>query len=183
MFADDLSHVGLELIGFDDQSWRYIQVERYWLPRSGRVTAGVDALGLLMAHPRYQLNYQGQHRDGDPLMHGPYQFDHLSIDSYELVDEQTATEMITAFRDDDSDEDEDENPEPGEAGALGDDVQADIDFRVLRQIRKMPIHYRLRPQPDEAIAGPRYEGLGDYTELILVDLKAKELLLISAAWD
>ena len=173
--------MGRELIGFDDLSWRYIQVERYWLPRSGRVTSGVDALGLLMAHPRYQLNYQGEHPDGDPLMHGPYRLDHLSIDTYELVDEQTAIETITAFRD--TDWDHDEEPETDEVPGLSDDVRADIDFRVLRQIRKMPTRYRLGPLPDEAVAGPRYEGLGDYTEVVLIDLRAREMLLVSAAWD
>ncbi len=137
-----------------------------------------------MAHPRYQLNYQGEHPDGDPLMHGPYRFDHLSVDAYEHVDEQTAIGTITAFRDRDDDEDEDEDEDEDAAEpVLSDDVRADIDFRVLRQIRKMSIRYRLRTRPDEAVAGPRYEALGDYTEVVLVDLGAKELLVVSAAWD
>ncbi len=168
MPADGVVHVGRELVLLRNGAYEWVDIKRFWLP--ARLTDPAVALQLLMESPRYRDHYTSatsQDEDAGDI-HGPYRLDQLVPASYDPIDEGTALRTIQDF--------------VGDATHLSVDLQADLDFRVHRQIRKMPVRYRLRDFENDALHDFGWV-LGRYTELVVMDLDQHELLLIVAAGD
>jgi hypothetical protein len=166
--GDNFGYVGHELVLLEDGTYRWVDIKRFWLPV--RLAAPALGLELLLGHVRYRDPYTGPpSRDVDAEdIHGPYRLEQISVRSYEVIDEATALMMIQDF--------------VGNADELSNDVRADLDFRVFRQIQRMPARYRLLDLGEDAFHDFGWVLRG-FTELVVMDVSRSELLLLVAAGD
>lgn len=169
-----LTSVGREFVQLEDGSYRWIDIKRFWTP-AGAVDGTAHALELLLAHPRYRDHYSSatSHDQDGVDVHGPYLLWFLSPDAFEPVDEQGALEVLAEFLKDEP---------PYSMADLPDHVVADIDFRVRRQIQRMPVRLRLR---ELGVTAQHAQGwiLDPFDELVLVDLDRNELVVVVMAAD
>lgn len=163
-----LHYSGRELVKFRDHDFRWIDLKFFDLPDG--VGSTEEALGMLFHDARYRDHYTAaysHHRDSENL-HGPYQLDRISPASFEEIDEGQALETISNF--------------VTTHGAATDETMREVQERVYPIIREGSARYRLR---DLGAAAQHDFGwvLQYFTELVLVDVPSRRLVLMVAAQD
>ena len=163
-----LEYIGREFVKFDDASYRWVDRKRFQLPRG--VSAPDDALGLLLGHVRYRDHYASgdSHERPTDNIHGPYRLDQINLASFEVVSEAAALKTIDGFT--------------ADREGISANVIADLKQAVYSAVQGMPVRYRLRQLEPGAVHEWGWV-LRSFHELVLVDLPARELVLLVAGID
>ena len=165
MTEPGLGYVGRTFINFKDNSFRWIDLKEFHIPVG---LSAEDALRQLLEHARYRDHYTSEdsHEHDSESLHGPYELRHIEADSFELVDEQQAIDLVRGFT--------------RAYGDPGVEVLDEIDRVVYPVIRGSGVRYRLRDLGQEALHDFGWV-LRDFTELVLIDpANNREVLLVAA---
>lgn len=153
---------------FTDHSFRWVDLKLFVLPDEDDDEA--RTLGLLLAHPSYRDHYASSDSHEQPTenIHGPYWLDRLSIDSFEVVNEETAIDTFRRWSE--------------QFSEVPDSLRQDLDEFVYPLLRDATSRYRLK----NLRADSEHEWgwvLGEFLELVLLNRSQRRLALLVASDD
>ncbi|GAA2389006.1 hypothetical protein [Dactylosporangium salmoneum] len=161
-----LVHLGHVFINFKNNSFQWVDIQRFQLPRPA--VDDTTVLAMLISHELYGDDHAGGAPGDNPERHGPYWRDRITPEAFDLTNASVDEPLLRAWAE--------------RNVTLTEPLHTALDRELYKPLRAADRMYRLRDLGPDAFHD--WGGVHtEFHELALLDHAAETLTVVVAADD